>query len=175
MDLGKMGAALLGAALVWPGCASQKSNLDRASAPAAAPARAASATPVRTEPGAEMTARDVDNVRRFLCGRAREQLELLESEMERIAQRLEDEGTDEQRAEWGPVLIGIEHDRQILAAGLLEAERAPLEDWAEVHAILPSMIDIFMLFGAQAMTEIERDLDALAVPARATSGRPRGV
>jgi hypothetical protein len=176
MNVGTKTAILLGAALaVWPGCASRQSNLERPSAAAAAPAPKLTAAAAPNNPSAAQTASDVENVRSFLCGRAREQLALLASEMVRIAHRLEHEGTDEQREEWAPVLSSMEQDRVLLAAGLLEAERAPLEGWAEVHAILPSVIDVFMIYGAQAMTDIEQELDALAAPASTSSARPRGI
>jgi hypothetical protein len=44
-----------------------------------------------------------------------------------------------------------------------------------VHAILPSVIDVFMLYGAEAMTNIEQDLDGLAAPASTSTGKPRGI
>jgi hypothetical protein len=175
MKVGNKGAVLIGLALAaWPGCASQKSTLERQSDATRAAQTRASAAAEQAQRNAPLSASEVATARRFLCGRAREQLEALESETARVAHRLLNEGTEEQRAEWGPVLIDIEHDRQLFAEGLVEAEHAPLENWAENHAILPSMIDIFMVFGAQAMTAIEQDLDGLMAPAHDTYPAPRG-
>lgn len=176
MNVGKMAVVVISAAMTaWPGCASQKSQLERDSTAPVARARDASMLQVRAEGDATVTEGDIDTVRRYLCGRARAQLVLLESEMTRVTRRLAYEGTDAQRAEWVPVLGDIEHDRRVLAEGLLEAEKAPLEEWAEVHGILPSLIDVLTFVGAQTVTAIDEALDAPAAAPQKSSGAHDGA
>lgn len=173
--MGKMAVVISATLMAWPGCASQKSKLEQESAPPVTRARDASMMQVGAGDGEALTASDIDTVRRYLCGRARAQLVLLESEMTRVARRLAHEGTDAQRAEWVPVLGDIEHDRRALAEGLLEAEKAPLEEWAEVHGILPSLIDVLTFVGAQTVSAIDEALDAPAAAPQKSSIAPHGA
>jgi len=175
MNVCKMAVVVISAALTaWAGCASQKSALEHESTPPVVRARDTSML-VRADDDATLTASDIDTVRRFLCGRARAQLVLLESEMTRVARRLAHEGTDAQRDAWVPVLGDIEHDRLVLAEGLLDAERAPLTEWAEVHGILPSLIDVLTFVGAQTVTAIDEELDTPAAAPPKSSVSPHGA
>lgn len=176
MNVGKLAVVVISAALMaWPGCASQRSELERESTPPVVRAPGPSAMQVRADGNASLEASDIDTVRRFLCGRARAQLVLLESELTRVARRLGHEGSDAQRKEWIPVLVDIEHDRGVLAEGLIEAETAPLEEWAEVHGILPSLIDVLTFVGAQTVTAIDEALDTPAAGPQESSGKPHGA
>jgi hypothetical protein len=134
-------ASCLAVALAW-GCASQKPNLETDVA-------RASASPPN----------DVDRTRRDLSRLARERLEALETQMRRVAGRLESEGTPAQRAQWGRELRNIEHDRQLLGAELRESERAPFDEWADMHGMLTSLIDVLAACGAKAAVQIDRSLD----------------
>jgi hypothetical protein len=91
---------------------------------------------------------------------ARERLGLLQREMQRVASRLEQEGTPEQRALWQGELGDIGHDCVELASEWQEAERMAQPDRAAEHARLVPLIDVLYAVNARTAAQIDRSIDA---------------
>lgn len=108
---------------------------------------------------------------------ARQELDHLRAELGRAASRLQTEGTAAQRAHFARELYDIEHDRRLLGAALLKAERAPAEEWEEAHGTLSEMVSVLGEVGRQKAAEIDRALDGEAgeTPAAADAQMLAGI
>src|SRR3954471_1728713 len=72
---------------------------------------------------------------------AKQQLEQIAGEMQRVALRLERGRTLDQRERWQQELNDIEHDRKLLRDNLEEQERAREEDSADAREAMSATID----------------------------------
>lgn len=90
---------------------------------------------------------------------AKQQLQQLADETQRVSLRLEREGTLDQRERWQQELSDIEHDRKLLRDNLQAQERAREEDSTDALEAMSATIDALYAIGTHTLSEIDRALN----------------
>jgi hypothetical protein len=164
--------ALLAVAVIGQACAAGNANSRRAAVSSPDRVSNVAEDPVPdVSPSEPASPSPVDATSEDLRRRARAQLDVLGLELERVALRLEDEGTPTQRARWIPELIDIDHDRLVLSQSLGELERAHHQEFADPGPIV-AMIDVLSALAARATIEIDGALDGHGSDGHSSDMRP---
>lgn len=92
---------------------------------------------------------------------AGQRLSSLRQEMLRVSQRLEREGSPDERARWAEQLSAIDHDCTELTSRWQQAQLLPQADRAASESRLVPMIDMLYTVNARTAAQIDESLDAM--------------